>query len=446
MGQHESLRFLGRPDVRNAVLLGEVGVLIHDLGKVSAEYVSGGESFPTHLVLRRLTRGQDPALGPEASPWCAVVHSLRSASLEPEERDVADAVCGQIAGGRDGDAMGSDVGLEALEAVLSDVRDKLSAHSPEAFDRVGRLALETWAALRWQMEQEKAVEALEPPFIGVGGFYDGLDQLTSVADLLEMGGRTWRPAEAQPLEVRLLNAIHSGGEVAGPPRSRCDLDRLADVRHLWCEVMANQFLEINNIRKDGPGDLGPWFWKRRLDAGGEAGFAVLSEHDAGATLTGEQREAVVWLGVRAISRWACAKIVLGTGEDGVPTSLWDHCWLLSGLYKSSIAQALLTGEWPAGEGLAWHRLRVELPGADPAGLAAIKELIEVEYPLGNELLRTDVEAHFTFPGLDSRLAANLVAELELEIDRLVGRGVCADLHLAPLSRASAQRLARRSAF
>jgi hypothetical protein len=446
MGQRESLRFLGRPDVRNAVLLGEVGVLIHDLGKVSAEYVSGEESFPTNLILRRLTRGQDPALGPEATPWCAVVHSLRSATLEPEERDVADAVCGQIAGGRDGDAMGSDVGLEALEAVLSDVRDKLSAHSPQAFERVGRLARETWAALRWQMEQEKAVEALEPPFIDVEGFYDGLDQLASVADLLELGGRTWRPLEVQPPEVRLLNAIHSGGEVAGPPRSRCHPGRLADVRHLWCEVLANQFLEINNIRKDGPGDLGSWFWKSRLRAGSEAATALLGEYDGGAMLTGEQREAVVWLGVRAISRWACAKIVLGTGEDGVATSLWDHCWLLSGLYKSSVAQALLTGEWPAGDDLAWHRLRVGLPGKDPAGLTAIKELLEVEYPLGNELFRSDGEAHFTFPGLDGRLAASLVGEVEVEIHRVLGRGAFPELRLTPLLREGAHRLARPSAF
>jgi hypothetical protein len=446
MSERESLRFLGRPDVRNAILLGEVGVLIHDLGKVSAEYVSGEESFHTHLILRRLTRSQDTCLGPEASPWWAVVHNLKVANLDPEERVVADTICGQIADGGHGDASGSEISSQALETVLGSVRDTLSAHSQWAFERVAQLARQTWFALEWQMEQEKAIEALEPPFIGVEGFYDGLDQLASVADLLEMGGRTWRPMESQPPEVRLLNAIHGGGEVTDSLRSRCDLGRLADVRHLWCEVLANQFLEINNIRKDGPGDLGSWFWKSRLDAGGEAGFALLRDYDDGAMLSGEQREAVVWLGVRLISRWACSKIVLSADNDGVPTSLWDHCWILSGLYKSSIAQALLSGEWPEGDDLVWYRLRVGLLKEDPAVLTAIRELIEVEYPLGNELFRTDVEAHFTFPGLDSRLAANLVGELELEIGRLLGRGACPELHLSPLSREGAHRLACRSAF
>lgn len=432
MSQRESLRFLGRPDVRNALLLGEIGVLIHDLGKVSAEFVLGEQAFNSNLVLRRLTRGKDDLLGPDASPGSAVVQTLRMAGLRAQERLVADVLCNKITS--------ADSCSGALDGVLFTVRGKLSVKSEATFERVARLAREACVGLEWQTVRERAIGAMDPPFIGVDGFYDGLDRLPLVADLLENSGRTWRPARLRSPEAMLLEATHGPEEHSGSPTSQCDPDRLADIRHLWCEVLANQFLEINNIRKDGPGDLGSWFWKSRLYAGEEAATALLADHDCGAPLGAGERESVVWSGVRVISRWACSKIVLGDGEGGVPTSLWDHCWTMSGLYKSSIAQALLSGKWPEGDELSWYRLRVGFPPGGLAALTAIKELIEVEYPLGNELFRSAAETFFTFPGLDSHLATDLLDELKLEIGRLVGRDALPEMHLSLLSREDAHRL------
>lgn len=440
MSQPESLEFLGRPDVRNAILLGEIGVLIHDVGKVSAEFVRGEGAFNGNLVLRRLTRGKDDLLGPEASPRSAVARALRTADLQAQERLAADAVCGELAAGGYRDSIGADSCSDTLEAVLATVRGKVSAHSEAAFERIARLARETCVGLEWQTEGEKAIGAMDPPFIGVDGFYDGLDQLPLVADLLETSGRTWRPAGLLSPEAMLLKAIHGPEGTSGSPTSRCDPDRLAGVRNLWCEVVANQFLEINNIRKDGPGDLGSWFWKARLNAGEETATALLGDHDDGAPLGAEKRESVVWLGVRVISRWACSKIVLDAAGDRVSRSLWAHCWALSGLYKSSIAQALLSGNWPEGDELSWYRLRVGFPGGDVTKLTAIKELIEVEYPLGNELSRTAAEAFFTFPGLDGNLATNALDELRLEIRRLLGREPLPEMELSPMSTEDAFRL------
>jgi hypothetical protein len=432
MSQRESLQFLGRPDVRNAILLGEMGVLIHDVGKVSAEFIQGEGAFNSNLVLRRLTRGKDELLGVDAGSWSAVVQALRMTNLRAPERLVADAVCDEITG--------ADSWPDTVDAVLSTVRGKLSGHSEAAFERVAGLARETCVGLEWQTEGEKAIAAMDRPFIGVDGFYEGLDQLALVADLLESSGRTWRPAGLLSPEAKLLKAIHGPEEPPGSPTSRCDLDRLTDVRHLWCEVLANQFLEINNIRKDGPGDLGSWFWKARLNAGEETATALLGDHDRGAPLGAEERESALWLGVRPIGRWACSKIVFDDSGDRVPTSLWDHCWTLSALYKSSIAQALLSGNWPKGHELSWYSLRVGFPAGDLARLTAIKELIEIEYSLGNELFRTAAEASFTFPGLDSHLATNVLDELKLEMGRLLGMENLPELHLSPLSTEDAYRL------
>jgi hypothetical protein len=444
MKQHESLGFLGKPDVRNAILLSEIGVLVHDLGKVSAEFVAGEPTFHSHLVLRRLTRGKDAYLGCDPGPWSAVVHVLRTVSFVPEDRAVADAISSEMVERRFGGSAGPDYGVEALEAVLGRARARPPVDGEAAFERVAGLARRTWLDFVWQVEQEEAIGAMEPPFVGVDGFYEQLDQLPAVADLLEMGGRTWHPEEMQPPEARLLQAIHGGERAAGPPSSRCAPQRLADVRRLWCEVLVNQFLEINNIRKDGPGDLGSWFWKSRLDAGRDAATALLGEHGPLPTLDDEQRDALKWLGVRVISRWACSKIVLGARANGGPVSLWNHCSTLAALHKSSTAQALLSGSWPDAHQLSWRRLRVGIRRASAAEVTRIKELVEVEYPLGNELMRTDAEAHFSFPGLDGRSAANLLGELGVELRGLLGKNESLEMQLSPLSKQEAGLLVGRS--
>jgi hypothetical protein len=441
---YESLRFLSQPDVRNAILLSEIGVLVHDLGKVSAEFVAGEPTFHSHLVLQRLTRGKDAYLGYDPGPWSAVVHVLRTASFVHKERAVADAISSEMVERRFGGPAGPDGRMESLEAILDCARTRLPADRGVAFERVAGLARRTWLDFVWQVEQEEAIGAIEPPFVGVDGFYEQLDQLPAVADLLEMGGRTWHPEEIQPPEARLLQAIHGGEHTAGPPSSRCEPHRLPDVRHLWCEVLANQFLEINNIRKDGPGDLGSWFWKSRLDAGRDAATALLGEHGPLPTLDDEQREALKWLGVRVISRWACSKIVLGARTDGTSVSLWDHCSTLAALHKSSTSQALLSGSWPDSHQLSWRRLRVGIRRASAAEVTRIKELIEVEYPLGNELMRTDAEVHFSFPGLDGRAAANLLGELGVELCSLLGKSESPEMQLSPLSRQETGLLVRRS--
>jgi hypothetical protein len=132
-------------------------------------------------------------------------------------------------------------------------------------------------------------------------------------------------------------------------------------------------------------------------------------------LEGEERAAVRWLGVRAIARWACGKVLVETPGGGSQTSLWEHCWTLSGLYKSSTAQALIEGVWPQRHRLSWCTLTVVLERPDPEALNLVKGLVEVEYPLGNELRRGDADIQFTFPELESESATSLVDGLRAAI-------------------------------
>ncbi len=405
---------LGSPEVRNALLLNEIGVLIHDLGKLSTEFITKGTAFPHHLILRRLSRGRDPCLGEDASSLSAIHCSLTNLDLSAEEKAIAHLVCREIADPRYEISLRDDF-QKALDEALGSAKTKLAPSHQRAFNQVAHLVEAASTNVRWQKEGEEAVAAIQPPFISVPGFYDGLDQLSFVADLVEMQGRTWRPEALLPPEVKLLRALHKEEQLVSQPETLGEEERLAEVRQLVCEVLANQFLEINNIRKDGPGDLGSWFWKGRLYPQPEATMALLHRFDEQAPLEGEERETVHWLGIRPITEWAYSKVIVGQRDVGGELSLWDYSYELASLHKSAMVQALIERRWPEPDRLSWRILRVTVGRPAARALREIKELVEVEYPLGNELYRDGKSIHFTFPGLQDELAAQLGESLGKEI-------------------------------
>ena len=419
----EPFTVLGSPDVRNAILLNEIGVLIHDLGKLNEEFISGRSAFPHNLILRRLTRGKDPHLGSDPRSPSAVLRALRNSVLSREERAVADLLEAEIDARRGRDRPTAAAFNTTLEEALRIVRKWSSptqgGSSKSSHGKPGT----SWQIWRGRQSKEESIAALEPPFIAARGFHDGLDQLPFVADLAEMQGRSWHPEGMLTPEVRLLRAIHEPEANYGALQSYCSVEHLAGVRQIRCEVLANQFLELNNIRKDGPGDLGSWFWKIRFYARSEEAMAQLAAFDRGAELGAEAMEAVRWLGLRAILQWAGSKVVVGTSVDGRRWSLWEHSWALSGVHKSGVAGAILAGCWPESHLLSWCTLEIGLTHPQPGDLDRIRELVEVEYPLGNELHRSDVTIQFTFPELASVTATSLLDALRLEITRVVGRRI-----------------------
>jgi hypothetical protein len=438
MSENDPLRLLGSPDVRNAVLLNEIGVLLHDLGKLSEEYISEEETFPHHLILRRLCRGKDPFLGLQADSFMAGRYSPREAGLSAVEKDFAEVVCSVIANLQDRASVQDRASSSELEAALTRAWEQVSSPDLEAFDRVARCAEKVVADLAWQRAQEQSIGDMRPPFVPVEGLAEGLDQLPFVADLIEMQGRTWHPEALLPPEVKLLRAIHERGEIVGHPRALSDSERLADIRKLYCEVVANQLLEINNIKKDGPGDVGSWFWKGRLYARPEATLGLLDAFDEGAVLQGGGREAVRWLGIRPITEWAHGKLLLGHGKRGRDVTLWDHSYRLSALHKSTMAQALIAGYWPGPATLSWRSLRVDVEPSTAEALTAMQYLVEVEYPLGNELWRNDTSINFTFPGLKGDLAMRLLDHLREKTVQALNGEFRAHLSLSPLWRKSTE--------
>ncbi len=147
--------------------------------------------------------------------------------------------------------------------------------------------------------------------------------------------------------------------------------------------------------------------------------------------------------------------VYGLGDTRRPINevlLSDWAWVVSSLFKSTLAGALLKGQhfgirqwksWPdkiIDHDLRWRILRVNF---DVLGLYAkavkiadlvayqravrvacnvVKHLVEWRYPLGNEIYRDTTGIYFTFPDLD--LPADLAQEIRRRVEMV-------DLELAP---------------
>ena len=114
--------------------------------------------------------------------------------------------------------------------------------------------------------------------------------------------------------------------------------------------------------------------------------------------------------------------------------LSDLSFSVAGFFKSALAQAIIRGKWTSRNDLRWRLLRVNFDVlrlyakavkiADLMGYqevvkeacAAVKQLVEEEYPLGNEIYRDTTGIYFTFPDID--LPADLAQEIRHRVEEV----------------------------
>lgn len=120
---------------------------------------------------------------------------------------------------------------------------------------------------------------------------------------------------------------------------------------------------------------------------------------------------------------ACEKLKMGLGDTRWPINeidLWDFSSNIAALFKSGVARATIEGQIPTVEAMRWQFLSVRFDGLSylsqvhhvtdligrrktlEDGLDAVQELIEVTFPLGNEIYRDENGAVFVVPGLESQ--------------------------------------------
>ncbi len=143
-------------------------------------------------------------------------------------------------------------------------------------------------------------------------------------------------------------------------------------------------------------------------------------------------------------RYAYQRALGETRRSANDVTLWDHSFSVATLYKTSLATLLLYKSLYNRlldiNHLRWRLLRVnfdvlalyakavkiaDLLGYQRAvdeACAAVKKLIEEEYPLGNEIYRDSTGIYFTFPDLD--LPADLAQEIRHRVETV-------EMELAP---------------
>ncbi len=166
MSDNDGLRMLGSPDIRNAVLLNEIGVLLHDLGKLSAEFIAGEAAFPHHLILRRLSRGRDPCLGGDASSLSAIRYSLTKLNLSAEKK--ASPICCAERWPTPDTKSPCVVILKGVGGSLKQRQDKLAPAHQRTFDQVARVVREVSANLLWQRDGERDSPPSSRPYLHPG--------------------------------------------------------------------------------------------------------------------------------------------------------------------------------------------------------------------------------------------------------------------------------------
>jgi hypothetical protein len=146
------------------------------------------------------------------------------------------------------------------------------------------------------------------------------------------------------------------------------------------------------------------------------------------------------LEILRMARYAYQRALGETRRSANDVTLWDHSFSVATLYKTSLATLLLCNRLNINHLLRWRLLRVNF---DVLGLYAkaikiadllgyqrvvdkacetVKQLVEEEYPLGNEIYRDSTGIYFTFPDLD--LPADLAQEIRRRIESV-------EMELAP---------------
>lgn len=143
--------------------------------------------------------------------------------------------------------------------------------------------------------------------------------------------------------------------------------------------------------------------------------------------------------VNHIIREVFNKTLGETRRSANDVTLWDHSYSVASLFKSAIAKVIIDG-WLEPTEIIWHILRVNFDVLDLYSRAikiadllayrqaiddaceAVKELVEYEYLLGNEVYRDTTGIYFIFPDID--LPAELSQEIRHRVEEI-------DMELAP---------------
>lgn len=403
---------------RDLILLAEIGALIHDLGKLSAEFVafqatlSKQLSFEHHLILRRALRGRYPLNHTEC-------HEL-AAEFRQQVRDWAKSAPDE--------GVTREDRYKAKDQIWNRLRrlwDKIPDKQERQVVREESLILEGFLpddllqlldsltlAFGLPGEEQRTmgdfIEAHHPPTLVMHGpatqiltaGFEGCDGVDSHVDkaMADKGG-----LKQDVNNTRIATAFGYEPESMG-----IIPDKIKEVRDDYARSLVIILQRIQTERAVLPAgqSLPPEFWHQVLCDGWK-------------TADGCQIE-----GLRKLTETAFRKSLGETRRAANDVTLWDHSFSVASLYKAALAKILLeqamnlTYHFPEVKDIHWRLLRVGYPGlvfleqahhvTDLLGREAaleealddVKRALEVEFPLGNEIYRDENGSAFLVPALD----------------------------------------------
>ena len=405
---------------RDVILLAEIGALIHDLGKLSKEFVAARAevskqmSFEHHLVLKRLMRAHhpfDPSVGKEIE-----------AKLRSEVKKWAQ---GMSAPGVDWDTRAKAKGdiWQRLHRMWESIGDKEArrvireeSFVPDDFlpDSLLHLLDSLKLMFRWPSVNEEVlmgdfIETHHSPFAFVScgqammllaARSNGADAVDSAVD---KAGADEGGLKQDIDDTRIATAF--GYE---PKSLRIRTDKLKKVRHDYANDLALILQRIQTERANLTADptLSSEFWQEML-------------YDGWQTADGHEVE-----GLRKLTETAFRQALGETRRAANDVTLWDHSFSVASLYKAAVAKILLeqardsSYTFPEVKDIHWRLLRVGYDGlgyleqahhvTDLLGRKAdleealdeVKRTLEVACPLGNEIYRDENGSAFLVPALD----------------------------------------------
>lgn len=433
---------------RDLILLAEIGALIHDLGKLSKEFVSAksrdGEKEDIHSLFLKL----NPPVIPEHLQVCVGARNRVEAALlylESSPLEGADMLYPLLKGEyeKKPSVMLEQVlvRLQKSNPKLKQVTERVQSFVVTEVDphKAALTLLTVWSTIPGNFIPTGLVELLRQtslPQYSPGGAI--LFSEATLADMIE--GHHQRPAlrVSDAEYVRLLRARPEGGcdgvdsaiDKAGadegglkqhigdtriatafgyePDSLRIKADGLKKVRHDYANDLALILQRIQTERANLAADhtLPPRFWQEVLYDGWQTrdGYSVK--------------------GLRELTERAFRQALGETRRAANDVTLWDHSFSVASLYKAALAKILLEQArnpgytFPEIKVIRWRLLRVGYDGlgyleqahhvTDLLGRQAslgealdeVKRTLEVTLPVGNEIYRDENGCAFLLPALD----------------------------------------------
>ena len=400
---------------RDLILLAEIGALIHDLGKLSAEFVRAYASdCPTDPATGETFKFDHSCIVPRASITVAenteydraleALQGYRAIfTTNPSLAAALTKLEGLLTARRPGQALTylaqPIAGLDAPEEVFVQNLVRTAAIQP--------LAL----GLSLPLPDRFEVTALPLlPFYKLFRFGDDpwvaiRQTATSVFDALLYHHD--KPKE-MPLHVRLLSAPHGAdGLDSGMDKGAVSNAAQQPMAHTY---IATAFgYETAPIPVDAiTNGLSPV--RHRV--------ATVLTDELGNVIAGTARPGDVRGPVLLAAKEAFLQALGETRRAANDVTLWDHSFSVASLYKAALAKVFLDGHWTDPKKINWRILRISFDGlaflaqahhvTDILGRqAALKEtlnrvqaLLETTYPLGNEVYRDEDGSAFIVPDLE----------------------------------------------